>query len=171
MRYLDIGGNLMIGGQQVISGSGLTLSHLQTYFGVDAFDVKAESDFQMARPVPGYPALMPDSSKLGEADNLFGREGKMSKVGIVSATDFTHFETLYLFDSATNDPNFECSSGCMVGFRFKRPFKADPVTGDTVEFSRTTGFTFPLYPIKVDPGTGEPMTTVAREILEFFGEL
>jgi hypothetical protein len=169
-QYLDIGGNLIIGGQQVMSSSGFTSSNMETYFGVESFKIQEKSDFLGTKPVSNYPVLLPDSLKLGDSDALFGKEGKMSKVAVVTAADFTHFETLYLFDSATNDPNFECSGGCIVGFHYMFPSTADPVTGDTLSFSRTAGFTFPLYPLEVD-SSGQPVATVLGEILLLFGEL
>ncbi len=139
---------------------------LETYFGIDTLDLQAAADFIGAKPMSGFPRLDIDTSKIFPTD-----EGKLVNVEIAIVTNFINFERLYLFDSATDDPRFECSSGCIVGFLFQRPSTADPVTGDVLTYSKTAGFTFPLYPIKVDSLTGEPLATVAREILKFFGEL
>jgi hypothetical protein len=163
-EYLDVGGNLLISGRQIFSFLNDAIT-LEDYFGIDDMKNQASADFIGAIPVPGYPRLDVDSTKMLPADN-----GKLSKVEAASASDFTNLERLYRFDSATDDPNFECSSGCMVGFRYTLPSTADPVTGDTLSFSRIVGFTFPLYALEVDGNNGVPVAGVVKSILQFFEE-
>ncbi len=152
-QYLAAGGDVWLTGSEMLKNVYLWPFPEPVSLGIYAYNEQSLPDFigaTAADPASGWPDLQIDSAKV-----LPQYAGKLPYVSVVLSADTSAVAFLYEFDSASDDTLFE---GMPCGIRY---------TGDT--FGAVV-FDFPLYATVWDSTTGEPATTLASKVLEFFGE-